>query len=301
VVIVEPAQIPEKPLNQRIFFTILAGMVGFVTGVGTAFLLEHLNDTLETPGDIQKVLEINNLGTIGRLSKRDPELIVLAQPRSPVADAFRRLAANLRFSNLEKPIHTLLVTSPHPMEGKTTVVANLAVALAQAELTVIAIDADLRLPRLHQLFGLDQDHGMTSYLQTGDLNGNLHSTQVDRLRVLTSGEVPENPTESTNFLQMHKLFESLTKMGDFVIIDSPPILLTADARTLATTVDGVLLVLKAGSTHNQWAKEAIESLRQVNANLVGVVLNAVSDSKDGYYYYDRNYGKRKSKSKSTQK
>jgi capsular exopolysaccharide synthesis family protein len=201
---------------------------------------------------------------------------------------------NIRYCSLDKPLHTLLVTSPHQLEGKTLVASNLAAAISQTENKVVVVDADLRLPRLHQLFGIDQGRGLTESLLKNSVDGNLHIIQEDRLSVLTSGEVPPNPTEVIASRSMHHILDKLVEMADFVVIDSPPVLLAADATTLATQVDGVLLVLRAGKTTSRAVQDTLESLRQVQANVVGVVLNGVPRGKS--YYYDR-YQKKEGKRK----
>jgi len=300
LLVVEPATQPLKPTENPVQrYTLLAALVGAMGAVGVAFLLEYLDDTIKTPEDVSRALGLGTLGTIGRLAKREEELVVAAQPFSPLAEAFRKLRTNVRFSSLDRPLQTLLVTSPNLAEGKSNTVANLAVAMAQAGLRVVAVDADLRRPRLHQLFDLELHEedalesslgGLTGSLLEGCPDGRLQPTQVENLKVLPSGELPPNPAEIMGSQHMQKLLHELAQQVDVVLIDSPPVLPVADATALAQAVDGVLLVLEAGKTRRQAARYAVESLHQVGASLVGVVLNAVPTHKGSYYYYHETYG-----------
>jgi capsular exopolysaccharide synthesis family protein len=299
VVVVETAQVPENPVRRRTLYTTLAALVGAMLAVGMAFLLEHLNDTIKAPDDVSQTLGLGTLGTIGRLAKGEEELIVVARPSSSVAETFHALCTNVYFSSsVDRPLRTLLVTSPGPLEGKSITVANLAAAMAQAGLKVVAVDADLRRPRLHQLFGLDlpgegtgksTPWGLTGSLLEGCADGQLHPTQVEGLKVLPSGELAPNPIEMIGTQRMHKLLHDLAQQVDMVLVDSPPVLPVADAAALAPAVDGVLLVLEAGRTPREAARHAVENLRQVGANLVGVVLNGVSTHKGSYYHYHYQY------------
>jgi capsular exopolysaccharide synthesis family protein len=205
-------------------------------------------------------------------------LITLTDPRSPVVEAFRTLRTNLEFSSLDHPIKTLVVTSPGDGEGKSTTLANLAVTTAQAEKTVCLVDCDLRRPSLHQLFGLNNDVGLTSMVRDDSLRDAppFQATQVPGLRVLTSGPLPPNPSELLGSRRMEEIIASLARQSDLVLFDAPPITIVTDAAVLASKVDGVLLVVSAGHTRREHARRAKALLEKVNARLVGVVLNNVS-------------------------
>ena len=299
LIVVESATRPLKPVEspvqpRTLKSTALAAVAGAMLAVGMAFLLEYLDDTIKTPDDVSQALGLETLGAIARLPRRGGELVMTADPLSPIAEAFRILRTNIRSSSVDRPLRTLLVTSPGPLEGKSITLANLAVAMAQAGLRVVAVDADLRRPRLHQLLGLDLREevtaerlwwGLSGALLEGRTDGTLHPTEVEGLRVLPSGELPPNPAEMVGSQHMQKLLHELAQHVDVVLIDSPPVLPVADAAVLAQAVDGVLLVLDAGKTRRQVARHAVESLRQVGANLAGVVLNAVPTHKGSYYYY----------------
>jgi non-specific protein-tyrosine kinase len=286
VVITETAEVPKKPeANHRMLFTALAGVVGTMLAVGVAFLSEYLDDTIKTAEDISRALGVTTLGTIGLMSRGDGEVAMVSRPFSAAAEAFRVLRTNIRFSSVDRPLHTLLVTSANASEGKSTVLANLAVASAQAGLRVVAVDGDLRRPRQHQVFGLDAGlEGLTETLLEGGLNGRLCPIAVEGLSILPSGELPPNPTEMLASHRMAELLRDLSEQADVVMIDGPPLMPVADAAALARMVDGVVLVIHSGKTRRGAARLAVESLRQVEANLIGAVLNAVPTRMDSRYY-----------------
>jgi len=291
VVVVDPATVPLRPVRPRpVRNTVLAGTGGLVLAIGIAFLLEYLDDTIKTPEDVSQTMGLSTLGAIGRLAEEEDELILASNPLSPVSEAFRVLRTNIRFSSVDRPLRTILVTSPGPTEGKSLTVVNLATAMAQGGFSVAAVDADLRRPRLHHLFGLQPRGGLTGALLEESLNGRLQPVDVaDGLVTLLSGDLPPNPAEMLGSERMRRLLDALAQEVDVVLIDSPPVLPVTDAAVLAPAVDGVLLVVEAGETRREMARRAVESLRQVGANLIGVVINGVGSGKRGYYYYYYRY------------
>jgi len=291
VIVIEEAQVPKSQIRPRpVMNTALAGVVGAMLALGVAFLIEYLDDTIKTPEDVSRTLGLGVLGTIGQLKKGKGELVLVDEPLSPISEAFRSLRTNIRFSSVDRPLRTILVTSPSPTEGKSITVANLAVAMSQAGLKVAAVDGDLRRPRLHHVFGIHPRDGLTGSLLEGSMDGRLQPTRVDRLAVLPAGELPPNPAELLGSQRMRDLLALLTRHVDVVLVDSPPVLPVTDAAVLAQDVDGVLMVLDAGDTRREMARRAVESLNQVGANLIGVVLNRVSVHRGGqYYYYYRDY------------
>lgn len=212
-------------------------------------------------------------------------LITLRDPRSPAAEAYRALRTNIQFSSLDKPLRTLLATSTAPDEGKSTTVANLAVAMAQAEQRIILVDCDLRRPTLHELFGLPNDAGLTSaILAPDDAALPLQATEVPGLRLLTSGPLPPRPADILGSRRMEQIIARLREEADVVLFDTPPVVAVTDAAVLATRVDGVLLVLQAHKTSRERARQARQILEKVKANIVGVVLNnAEIEQSYGYY------------------
>ncbi len=212
-------------------------------------------------------------------------LIALRDPRSPAAEAYRTLRTNIQFLSLDKPLRTLLVTSTAPDEGKSITLANLAVTMAQAEQRIIVVECDLRCPTLHTLFGLSNEEGLTSVmLDQRETALPLQPTTVPGLSLLASGPLPPRPADLLGSRRMEALVARLQNEADIVLFDTPPVTAVTDAAVLATRLDGVLLVLKAGKTRRDRAREAHRMLEKVKANVIGVVLNnARLETTYGYY------------------
>jgi succinoglycan biosynthesis transport protein ExoP len=292
ITVVSKAEDAIKIRPQVMQNTLLAAVVGAMLAAGIAFLIEYLDDTVKAPEDVA-VADLNVVAVVQRASlngqKRQRGLFAANEPKSMVSEAFRTLRTNLQFSSLDRPLHSLVVTSAVATEGKTTTSANLAVVLAQAGKKVILVDADLRRPSTHKLFDLPNREGLTTALveEPTALNGFLRDTAIENLRVLTAGPVPPNPQELLGSQRMEGLVHKLEEQADIVVIDTPPALVVADANVLAARTDGVLLVVNTGQTRRAAVQQAVEGLRQVGANPVGAVLNMV-DTRGGrgqYYYY----------------
>lgn len=280
----EPSTAPIRP--RTLLNTILATIVGLGAGIGIVALAEALDDTLKSPHDVSRYLGLPVLGFITRHDS-SVKLISAAQPRSPVVEAFRSLRTNLQFASVDYPVHTLLVTSPSPAEGKTTVASNLSVVLAQGGHRVALVDADLRRPNVHAITGISNRSGLSTLFVNPrqDVSETLQPTFTPNLSVLTAGEVPPNPSELLGSTKMQEILGKLKDRVDVVVIDTPPLMAVTDSAVLAPKVDGVLLVAKPGSTHMLAANQAVEQLRRVGANLLGVVLNEVDTSRSRYRYY----------------
>jgi capsular exopolysaccharide synthesis family protein len=215
-------------------------------------------------------------------------LVTLTNPRAPVSEAYRTLRTNLEFSSLDKPLKTMVVTSPGPEEGKSTTLANLAVTLAQAEKQVILVDCDLRRPSQHQIFGVSNDVGLTTMMVDEEAMKDppLLDTGVSGLRLLPSGPLPPNPSELVGSRRMAEIISGLSGQADMVLFDAPPVVAVTDAAVLASRVDGVLLVIRAGGTKRDHAQKAKALLDKVSAHLVGVVLTNVKMDTSYYRYYN---------------
>ncbi|MDQ3812283.1 MAG: CpsD/CapB family tyrosine-protein kinase [Chloroflexota bacterium] len=206
-------------------------------------------------------------------------LVMLAASHSPAAEAYRALAANLQFSYVDNPLHVIGVTSAGPGEGKSTAVANLAVALAEGGRQVIAIDADLRHPELHSLFGLDNNDDGLSTALVSEMPLPLQHTGAPGVRVLAAGPAPANPVELLASRRLDRVLAQARSEADYVLVDSAPAGALADAAVLAPRLGGILLVVSAGRTRRELARRAREQLERVRANLLGVVLVDVNDDK----------------------
>ena len=216
-----------------------------------------------------------------------PDLITLTDPRSPAAEAYRALRTNLTFAALDKPIESLVVTSAAPGEGKSTTLANLAVTMAQGEHRTILVDADLRHPSLHEIFGVSNERGLTTMFVEPEALGDppLVETGVENLWLLPSGPIPPNPADLLGSRRMEEVIEALRQRADILLFDAPPVVVVTDAAVLGTKVDGVLLVVSAGRTRRDHAQRARELLERVHVRIVGAVLtNAPRDVTLGSYY-----------------
>ena len=304
IIVDEPAELPDKPVKPRTRLnTLLAAVVGCMLALGVAFLIEYLDDTIKTSEDVGQALGLSTLGAITRFhsTKNPSEVITAVHPRSHISEAYRALRTNIQFSTVDKPVRTLLVTSANPLEGKTTTVANLATVMAQAGLSVIVVDSDLRRPALHEFFGVSRNLGLTNALLDKNPNpdGYLQATEVENLRVLVCGPLPPNPSELLGSQRMRELIDQLAGGADILLFDSPPILAVTDASILANQVDGVLLVVDAGTTRREVAQRGKEQLDKVGANILGVALNKLSHRATGgyYYYYSSEEGSEPKKSR----
>lgn len=217
-------------------------------------------------------------------SNATSQLIALRDPRSPAAEAYRALRTNIQFASLDRSLRTLLATSTAPDEGKTTTIANLAVTMAQSEQRVILVDCDLRRPSLHSLFGVSNEHGLTSMMLQQGASLPLQPTEVPGLLLLPSGPQPPRPADILGSKRMEAVIAALREQADIVLFDTPPVNAVTDAAVLATKLDGVLLIFRSGTTRRDRAREARRLLDKVNANIVGVVLTDVKGG-DGYGYY----------------
>lgn len=273
---------PDNPLPM-VPWTAIGGAIGFVLAGTLAFLLEYLNDTLRSPGDIARVLELPVIGYVAEIQGDKARPYVAEQPRSPIAEAFRSLRTNLEFAAVEKPLRTLLVTSVGSGEGKTTTATNLAIVIAQGGKRVVLLDADLRRPRVHRFFNLSNRVGLSEVFRDHvKLEDALQPTIVDGLSVITSGSIPPNPAELLGSEKMTHILDELLASADVVVIDSPPFLV-ADASVLAAKVDGVLLVIQPGKTNAHAALTMHEQLQRGAARIVGVTLNRIPRRR-AYYY-----------------
>ncbi len=204
------------------------------------------------------------------------QLITYSDPRSPAAEAYRQLRTNIQFAGLDKTLTSIMITAAGPDEGKSTTLANLGVAFSQTGSSVILLDCDLRKPSLHELFGLDNHQGITTWVEDGSAESiPTFDSGIPNLSLIPSGPPPPNPSELLGSGRMSELLKALCDRADYVLIDTPPVAAVTDASVLATRVDGVLLLVRAGKTKRDVARRAKVILERVNANLLGVVLNNV--------------------------
>lgn len=229
-------------------------------------------------------------------------LITHTDPKSPVSEAYRVLRTNIQYSSVDNPLKTIVITSTGPMEGKTTTIANLAVTFAQAGSKVLLIDTDLRKPKVHKVFMLSNESGLTNLLTAKEGSEfSIRHHKEKNLHILTSGTIPPNPSELLNSNAMRNFVAKAKEEYDIVLLDSPPVGSVTDASIISTYVDGTILVVKSGKVEVDAVKRAKETLDRVNANIIGVVLNNLDKKALGnkyyysYYYSEDDGGKKKRK------
>ena len=223
-------------------------------------------------------------------------LVAETAPKSPAAEAYRTLRTNIQFAGLDKPCRTIVITSATPSEGKTTTAANFGVVCAQAGSRVCLVDADLRKPSLHRVFGMDNQRGLTTALLEGKSLADVAvPTRIPGLSIVVSGPLPPNHAELSASRRMHDLLDAATRDFDLVLCDSPPVLSISDAVALSAQCDGVILVVSAGKVSTVAVRRAAEQIDAVKGRILGVLLNRVNMRRDGYYaeyqgYYNAYYG-----------
>lgn len=314
--VVDYAIVPDSPVGpQRMRSVMMAFVLALGLGVALALFLEYLDDTVHSTDDVERFLRLPALAVIPAtgsgvarrrlrspsmsLQKRNgsngvhPELLLHANGRSALAEAYRQLRTSVLLSTAGRAPKTLLVTSSLPGEGKTTTAVNTAISLAQTSASVIIIDADMRRPRLRSIFDLPEREGLSSILSSEMNHERMLQTIVkdeeSGLYVLTSGPIPPNPAELLGSDQMRKLITVLSSAFTHIVIDSPPITSFTDGVLIASIVDGVLLVVHGGKSSRGVVRRSRQLLLDVGAKIFGVVLNNVSVRSHDYYYYQRYY------------
>ncbi len=378
--VLEEAQIPSSPFSPNVMNNVLvASAIGLILALGGALLIEYLDDTIKNPTELSRATNLTHLVSLPFIEGEgyEQKLVAVYQPMSPMVESFRILRTNLQFSALDKPLYTMMMTSPNPSEGKSVALSNLAVVIAQSGRKVILVDTDLRRPTQHKMFNIPNRIGLTDVMldvispnadiirrsrifketqrasdsistgsdrnaniieslfqvdgkrETGleapnpesqnqprslspsqgannpdtllDISAYLQETGVENLHLLTTGQLPPNPTELLGSELMGMLILTLKSQADIVLFDTPPTLIFADAAVLSTRVDGVVLMTDMGRTRIGEATRAVEELRRVRANMLGVILNRAGKRKGSYYsyyYYYSSEGERRRKGRS---
>ena len=215
--------------------------------------------------------------------------LIKDNPTSPIAEAYRKIATNIEFSNIDNEIKTIMITSAKQDEGKTTTICNLVMVMTELKKKILLIDLDLRKPAVHKTFKISNKQGLTDILiNKDDYKSYLHNV-YQGLDILTTGMIPANPTEIINSKALKELIKEMSNNYDYIFIDTPPVMLVSDPITISTYSDAVILAIEHGKTEKELAKKAVESLKQVNANIIGAVLNNIPVSKQSNYYYYRSY------------
>ncbi len=276
--------VPVKPNKKRnILLAIILGLFG---GVGLAFFLEYLDNTVKDPEEVEKRFGVSVLGVVEMLKKdHNPDLMLLEEPSSSFSESFKSLRTAVLLSSAESPPKQVLITSMSPGEGKTTTAVNLAVAISQTERSVLLIDTDLRKPRVHKALGLSNRKGLSSLLSGMEAENILIKHPESGLTVLPAGPVPPNPAELLGSRKFAQVMEALAKRFDTIILDSSPMLSATDSLLVSKQVDGTIIVCRYGIATNDMLKQGIKSLDEIQSNVLGVVLNAIELKHSKYYSY----------------
>jgi len=296
--VVDPAEMPRSPISpniQRDLILSFGSSLAFA--IGLAFFFEHIDSRIRTPQELKVHLGIPFLGMVPSVTKnKNGSSPLLNNGVSPnFVEAIKTIRTNVLFSSAEDGLKSLVITSAGPGEGKSIVAANLALALAQAGQRVLLVDADMRRPRVHEIFNLAQEPGLSNVL-TGHskLSEAIRKSTVQGLWLLTSGHIPPNPAELLGSRRYLDFVASLDEHFDWAIIDTPPVLAVADSTIAANDASGVVFVVGSDKTSRQAARAAIEQLDAAHAHLIGSVLNRVDLIRHPYYYasyYRKEYAK----------
>ncbi len=284
---------PKKLLNFAI--SIILGLIG---GVGLVFLFEYLDDGVKSAEDIEKIAKWPFLGSVpviseDGMSELQKDIFVSLRPKDPVAEVYKFIRTRILFASTEEhPLKNIMMTSPGPQEGKTLTLCNLAIAMAQNNKSVLMVDADMRKPRLNEVFGMDNSNGLSSFLSgQAEFDKVVQKTGIENIHLITGGVIPPNPSE---LLASHKVADLVTRARakfDFVLFDTPPVGILADAVLISRVADGVIVTMESGKTSKRALGRIHQMLIETKAHIIGVVLNKVAVTSDNAYYYARYYGK----------
>ncbi len=300
--VLDSALRPNTPIRPRLILNLfLAAVVGLILGIVLAVATEFTDRTLKTRDDIE-ALGISFLGIIPAIdataaasTSSNRDLFVYDNPKSPAAESCRAIRTNLLFMSPDRPIRRILITSPSPEEGKTTAAVNLALVMAGSGARVLLVDTDLRRPRVHEAFKVRSDKGLTTMvLGESCREDSVIKSEIKNLDLLLSGPLPPNPSELMHAERFRQTLDTLSSEYDHVIFDSPPIGLVTDAAVLSKSVDGTVLVVKSQQTTRDAAERAVDVLSDIDAKILGAVLNHLNlnDRRYGkqYYQYYKKYG-----------
>lgn len=306
--VIDHAFVPTAPISPNVLKNLILGILfGLGLGIGIVFTREFLDVCIRTPEDLKRYGFVP-LSTISNMdaeikkikqdiksniikSQFDVHLVSFFRPMAPISESYRHLRTNVQFLQIDKLTHCIIITSTNPSEGKTTTVCNLAIAFAQDEKKVLLVNADLRRPMIHNIFGLNNDKGLTNFL-----NGNakfeeiIQRQTIQNLDIITAGIVPDNPSEILGSNTMREFIKLAKKNYDIILFDTPPLIAVTDAAVLARETDGVVIVASAGNTRVNALKPAAEYLSSIGIKILGIVLNnynihQVLGRRSSFYHY----------------
>ncbi len=283
----QEAETPEFPIKPNVKRNLLLGLVlGVFGGVGMAFFIEYLDNTIKDPEDTERRFGHTVIGVVEMLNKENADTFAREDATSSFAESFKSLRTALLLSSADRPPKLVQMTSMSPKEGKTTNTVNLAFAVAQTERSVLLIDTDLRRPRLHKALQVENNsNGLSSYLSGASEKVDIQKVPETNVSVICSGPIPPNPSELLDTERFGKLLEELAQQFDMIIIDSPPVLSATDALIVSRHVDGVVVVTRFGETTFERLNRGMKSLTDVNSRIIGMVINCMDMKKSNYYSY----------------
>jgi capsular exopolysaccharide synthesis family protein len=302
--ILDAALVPERPVSPRLFVNLsVALLIALFGGIGLALLIDSLDSSVKNQEQLEKEFGLTFLGLVPSMRPQrrkkgnrfeptgpiDPDRYVLDYPHSTAAECVRTVRTNLLFMAPERELRKLLITSAGPREGKTSTSVNIAATMAMSGNRVLLIDSDLRRPRIHRIFDLENNRGLSNLVldPERDLATVAQPSGVENLDIMCSGPIPPNPAELLHTASFHRVVERLLERYDRIIFDSPPVCAVTDALILGNVCDGAVLVVRAGQTSREMVKKASRLLADVKVNILGALLNNVDVSRRGYgqYYY----------------
>jgi len=291
--VVKKASLPDAPSKPQKKRNLMLGLIlGLFGGIGLAFFIEYLDNSVKDGKDLEHRFDLTVLGTVEEFQEKDGAFDTWLPNNllSPMAESYRLIQSNLLLSTPDNPPRSILVTSLSPKEGKTTTTSNLAHILAQNGKKVLIIGCDLRRPRMHRIAAIPNTHGLSNYL-TGSAATHLVKTiKEDAIYLITAGDIPPNPAELLQSERMKTLIKEMETRYDYVLLDSPPVQRVTDSLTLSKLVDGTLLVVRSGKTTYDSMESGLRKFREIHAKILGLVVNGVKrqgGANSGYYgYYD---------------
>ena len=293
--VIEEAYLPTVPIGpNKMLIILLSATVGLSLALVAAYVLEYMDDTVKSPEEVEKFTNVPVIGYLSELDIDDVGALYAADnPRHPSVEEMRTLRTNLEFAGVDQPLKTLLISSTEMEVGKTSVAANLAIVMSQAEKDVFLVDADLRRPNVHNFYGFQNKVGLSDVFRGEyDLDEVAKQWPGGEVTVITAGDLPPNPSELLGSKRMSEIMETLGSKADIVIIDGPPFVV-ADAPVLASKVDGVLLIVRLGHTRKPAISAMMEQISRSGAKVIGVALNRIPARSIGYYtgnpYYSAYY------------
>jgi len=286
--VVEKANLPMRPAKPNKKLNIfLAFFLGLGGGIGLAFFIEYLDNTIKSPDEAEEKLGLSVLGIIPKLRKKEKniEFLVTKDSYSAIAESYKGIRTSLLLSSADHPPRSILVTSMSQSEGKTMTAVSLALTIGQSDLNVLLIDCDLRKPRIHKVFSLHPSKGLSTFLAGASDMDVAITSQEHNLTIIPAGPIPPNPSELLSSSKFKELLSFYQEQYDIVILDSPPLLPVTDSSIISQHADGTLIVSRSGQTTFEFLEKGIKILRERKARPLGIVINAADTTKGHYYYY----------------